>query len=72
MIFLLIAVFIGIILFEVPELIRNKYWWELAAFSFILSLAFAVSLLETLNIKIPNPVRYTQYFVSDLLHLRYK
>lgn len=71
MIFLLIAVYTGMILFEIPGLIRNKYWWELVVFSFLISLAFVVSLLLTLNVKIPNPVRGTQYFVRDLLQLRY-
>jgi hypothetical protein len=55
----------------VPGLIRKKYWWELAVFSFLISLAFVISLLQFLNIKIPNPVRDTQYFVRDLLHLKY-
>jgi putative effector of murein hydrolase len=71
MIFLLIAVFIGLILYEVPGLIRNKYWRELAAFSILISIAFGISLLQTLKIEIPNPIRDTQYLVKNLLHLSY-
>jgi hypothetical protein len=71
MIFLLIAVFICIILYEVPELIRNKYWRELTVVSFLISIAFIISLMQILKIEIPNPVRDTQYFVKDLLHLSY-
>lgn len=71
MIFLLIAVFVCIILYEVPQLIRNKYWKELAVFSFLLSIAFFISLMETLKIEIPNPVRDTQYIIKALLHLSY-
>ncbi|MDP4178372.1 MAG: hypothetical protein Q8900_08560 [Bacillota bacterium] len=71
MILLLIAVFICIILYEVPKLIRDKYWKELAAFCFILSLAFFISVMQILKIEIPNPVRDTQYFVQKLFHLSY-
>jgi hypothetical protein len=71
MIFLLIAVFTGIVLYEVPGLIRNKYWYELGVFSFLLAIAFVISLLYSLNIKVPNPVKETQYIVKYLLHLSY-
>jgi putative effector of murein hydrolase len=72
MIFLLIAVFICIILYEVPELIRNKYWRELTVVSFLISIAFMISLMQILKIEIPNPVRDTQYLVKDLLNLGYE
>ncbi len=72
MIFLLIAVFICIILYEVPELIRNKYWRELIVVSFLISIAFMISLMQILKIEIPNPVRDTQYLVKDLLNLGYE
>jgi hypothetical protein len=71
MIFLLIAVFVFIILYEVPQLVRNKYWRELAVFSFLLSMAFFISLMEILKIEIPNPVRDVQYLVKSLMHLSY-
>ena len=70
-IFLLITVFICIILYEVPDLIRNKYWRELAVFSFLMLLAFFVSLTEILGITIPNPIRDTQYFVKKLIPFNY-
>lgn len=71
MIFLLIAAFICIILYEVPTLIKNKYWKELAVFSFLISMAFVISLTQILKIEIPNPVKDTQYFVKKLMHLSY-
>ncbi|AHF06467.1 hypothetical protein [Desulfitobacterium metallireducens] len=72
MTFLLIVAFIGLILFEVPGLIRDKSWRELAVYTFLMSIAFMLSLLLTLNITVPNPVRDTQYFVKNLLHLSYE
>ena len=71
MIFLLILGFIALVLFEVPGLIRKKYWRELVAYSVILSLAFFVFLMMTLKIDIPNPVKETQYWVKGLIHLSY-
>ena len=72
MIFLLIIVFIGIAFFEVPELIRKKYWRELTAFSFFFLLAFILSLLQTIDVKIPSPMKGIQYLIKDILHLNYK
>jgi putative effector of murein hydrolase len=72
MIILLSAVFICIIIYEVPGLIKNKYWRELAVFSFLLSIAFLISILYTLKIKPPNPVRDTQYFVKSLIPFSYE
>ena len=75
MIFLLIVTFICLILYEVPGLIRNKYWKELTVFSVLMLIAFIISLLQILRIELPNPVRDTQYVVRDFfkyfLHLSY-
>jgi heme/copper-type cytochrome/quinol oxidase subunit 1 len=53
--FLLIAVFAAMALYQVPLLIREKLWRELAAFSFIWILAFSLSLLLTLGVELPSP-----------------
>lgn len=72
MIFLLIIVFAGTILYEVPGLIKNGYWRDLTIF-FILSVtALTMSILYIYNIQIPNPVKGQEYLVKDLLHLNYK
>ena len=71
-IFLLIMVFVGIALFEVPGLIKKKHWRELIAFSLFLLLAFILTLLQTIGVKIPSPMKSIQYLVKDLLHLSYK
>ncbi len=55
MVLLLVLVYLAMILFEVPGLIRKKYWRELVAFSVLLLLAFTLSLLQVLGVKIPNP-----------------
>lgn len=51
----LIAIFILIILFEVPGLIKKKLWRELAAFSVLLAIGFVLSLLQVIGVKLPSP-----------------
>lgn len=71
MIFLLSAAFLILILAEVPGLIREKSWRELAAYSILMALAFLVCAAGILEINIPNPVKDSQFFVKSLLHLSY-
>lgn len=72
MIFLLLSAFIGVILFEVPSLIRKKHWRELVVFSIFLSIAFVMALLPTIGVKIPSPPKGIDYLVRDILHLNYQ
>lgn len=71
MIVLLVLVYAVLIAFEVPKLVREKSWRELIAYSVLMSLAFALCLLEILDIKVWDPVKDTQYFVKSLWHLSY-
>ena len=72
MIFLLVCAFIGVILFEVPSLIRNKHWRELIVFSIFLSMAFLRSLLPAIGVKLPSPAKGIDYLIEDILHLNYQ
>ncbi|OAA92882.1 hypothetical protein [Clostridium coskatii] len=72
MIFLSIIIFISITFYEVPEMIKNKYWHELKIFSIFLIIAFILSLSYILGIPIPNPVKGMEFVVKDLLHLNYQ
>lgn len=70
MIVLLIIVFIGIILFEVPGLVKKKMWRELAAFSVYLSIGMALSIPQVLGVELPNPTKAIEALfkpLSDLL-----
>lgn len=69
MLILLVITFLGIILFEVPGLIQKRYWRELAAFSFFLLLAFVISLLQVLGVKIPNPNTGIEQLVKGVISL---
>ncbi|AZV56606.1 hypothetical protein [Clostridium sp. AWRP] len=72
MIFLLIIIFICILSFEVPEMIKNKYWHELKVYSIFIIISFILSLFYVLNIPIPNPAKGMEFVVKDLLHLNYQ
>lgn len=55
MIALMIVLFIGIILFEAPGLVKKKMWRELAAFFVYLLIGMALIIPQVLGIKLPNP-----------------
>ena len=71
MIFLLIIVFIGVVLIEVPGLIRKKHWRELVVFSLFLLAAFIMTLLQTIGVKLPSPFNGINILIRDILHLNY-
>ena len=69
MIVLLIIAFIGIILFEVPGLIKKKMWRELAAFSIYLSIGMALSIPQVLGIILPNPSKAIEVLVKPITEM---
>lgn len=72
MVFLLIVIFVVIVLLEVPNLIKNKYWRELKVFSALLLAAFILSLFYIIDLTIPNPTKWVEYIIKDILHLNYR
>lgn len=70
MIILWVLAYMAIALFQIPYLIKKKYWRDLIAFSFFIVVAFALSLLYSLGVKIPSPFTPVQY-ILDKLHLHY-
>lgn len=72
MVLLLIFFFVIVLLCEIPELIKNKYWHELKIFSIFLTIAFVISLFYIKELPVPNPTKWVEYIVKDILHLNYK
>jgi len=72
MIFWLIVVFFIIALLEIPNLIKNKYWKEIKVFSVLLLAAFILSLFYIIDLPIPNPTKWAEYIVKNVLHLNYR
>ncbi|MDH7578327.1 MAG: hypothetical protein QHH75_11040 [Bacillota bacterium] len=69
MIALLILLFIGIILLEVPGLVKKKMWRELAAFSLYLLLGMALIFSQAVGIKLPDPTRAIEALFKPLADL---
>ncbi|PKM83016.1 MAG: hypothetical protein CVU89_02500 [Firmicutes bacterium HGW-Firmicutes-14] len=55
MIVLLGLVFLAIIAFEVPGMLKKQQWRELAAFSVLMLIAMALSFAQLLGLPVPNP-----------------
>ncbi|HBR08637.1 MAG TPA: hypothetical protein DD735_07060 [Clostridiales bacterium] len=72
MIFLVVAIYIGIGFFGSRSLVKKKCWREASAFLVLLSFGFALIILQTLDIKIPSPGNGVKLFVEKVLHLGYK
>lgn len=72
MTFLIIIIFIVIIIIEVPDMIKNRYWHELKIFFGFLIAAFIMSLCYFKGIPIINPVKNIEFLVKNILHLNYK
>lgn len=69
MIALLLLMFIAVILFEVPGLVKKKMWRELVAFSGYLLLGMVLSIPQVLGIKILNPSTYIETALKTILEL---
>ncbi|TEB16468.1 hypothetical protein Psfp_01296 [Pelotomaculum sp. FP] len=57
MIVLLVLVFIAIIAFEAPGLVKKKMWRELVAFSVLLLIGMVLSFGQALKLPVPNPTK---------------
>jgi len=69
MVFLLVVTFGAIALYEVPGLVREKLWRELAAFTSVWLVAFSLSLLLMLGVKLPSPTEGIEYVIKQAAQL---
>lgn len=72
MIILLMITFAVIGIIEVPGLVKQKHWRDLAVFSAFFIFAFILALLQSMGIKIPSPIKGIVYLIKDVLHLNYQ
>ncbi|MGP4076848.1 hypothetical protein [Halobacillus sp. K22] len=61
-----IAISILIFFLEFPRLKRKKKTKEIWCFSTLLFIAATVSILESRNVKLPNPLDYIQAFYTTI------
>lgn len=56
---LLVALAFGLIIrAQVPPLIKKKQWRELAAFGVLFGIGTAISILQIIDVKLPNPADF--------------
>ena len=70
MVILLILVYVVIAFFQIRVLVRERYWRELATFSFFYIAAFTLSMLYGLGIDIPSPILGIKSLFEDVLYLK--
>lgn len=66
---LLVLGLVVLVLYEAPDLVRNKLWRELATFAFAAGLAFTLALLMLFGVSIPNPIAWMDRAADWMLSL---
>jgi hypothetical protein len=69
---LLVLIFIIIAAIDLPPILKKRGRADVIAFSVIYSMAFILSLLFVLDIKIPSPAKGFVFIVRDVLGISYK
>lgn len=66
MIFWLLAVFLLVLWLEAPKLLKQKWWRELAVFTFIWCLALVVTVAQVYDLPLPNPTKGLIYIFEPV------
>lgn len=69
MIFLILLLFAGVVLMEVPGMVKKKMWRELVVFFIFLVLAMALSIPQVVGVKMPNPTKAIEALFKPLSDL---
>lgn len=63
-IFVLVLLFSGLALLEIPKLMRKKQWPELITSTVLLSIGFVLSFLQVIGVEVPNPNKGIEYLIK--------
>ncbi len=66
---LLVLAFAAIVAYEVPGIIRRREWGELVLFLVLVLFGFAVSFLQAIGVRVPNPVRGIEFLTGKVAGL---
>lgn len=61
-----VAIAAGILLFDLPDLIRHRRWGEVATHLALTLLALALALLPTFNVEVPGLFKWLVFWVRPL------
>lgn len=70
--FLVLMGFAGIAVINLPGMVKNKQWRDIAVYSAVFLLIFTFGVLLSLDAKVPSPIKAIQTFFRDVLHLSFK
>ncbi|GIO41736.1 hypothetical protein [Paenibacillus apis] len=69
---LVIIAFCGIAGMDLPDMIKNKQWRNLAIYSAIFLSVLTFGVLVASDIKVPSPIKAIQVIYRDILGLSFK
>ncbi|WP_099204315.1 hypothetical protein [Scatolibacter rhodanostii] len=70
--FIILAVFTGIAAYDLPPVIKNKQWRNLALYIVFFLFILLIGILMSLDVTIPSPIKAIQNFYQNVLHLAFK
>lgn len=68
MLILLCLAFFVMLLPDLPALLREKQWRELAVYLFLWVSGFVISALLTVGVKLPSPVKGIEHVIELFVH----
>ncbi|MGB9866353.1 MAG: hypothetical protein ACPLPR_00380 [Bacillota bacterium] len=66
---LVVAILAGVAAVQVPPLVKNKMWRELAAFTVYMLLGAALCIPQAMGIRLPNPTKTIEAIFRPLAEL---
>jgi predicted MFS family arabinose efflux permease len=64
--------FAGIAALDLPGMIKNRLWRDLAIYLVIFVLVLTLAALMALGVEVPSPIKMIQVLYRDVLHLSFK
>ena len=71
MVYIVILVFILLALSDFPKLIKEKKWYDVSVLSGFYVLVTVLSVLYTVGVTLPSPIKGIQHLIVDVLQLGY-
>jgi len=70
-ILLVLCCFAGIAAIDLPVMIKNKLWRDIALYSAIFLPVLILTVLVAQGVEVPSPIKAIQTFYRDILHLSF-
>lgn len=71
MIALVLLIFFIIGCMDLPHLIADRHWRDLAVYSVLFSFALVITVMLTFGAELPSSTLWVEHMIKDVLHLNY-